>query len=52
MGESQGAIADLSAEERDCLRIVLGDDVFAEFEAGERLPTDEEGTAGEVCFPE
>lgn len=48
----QEAIAALSAEERECLIRVLGEDTFAEFEAGQRLPTDEEGAAGEECFAE
>ena len=48
----QEAIAELSDEERECLIGVVGEDAFAEFEAGERLPTEEEETAGEVCFAE
>ena len=46
----QEAIAALSAEERECLIQAMGDDAFAELEAGERLLTEEEETAGEVCF--
>ena len=48
----QEAIEALSPEERECLVRVIGEDAFAELEAGERLPTDEEGAAGEECFAE
>lgn len=43
-------IASLPAEQEDCLRRVLGDDVFAEFEAGIRMPTEEEFAKGDECF--
>ena len=42
----------LSVEDEDCLRGVLGDDVFDELKAGARLPTADEFAAGEGCFTE
>jgi hypothetical protein len=42
----------LSVEDEDCLRRVLGDDVFDELKAGSRLPTVDEFAAGEGCFTE
>ncbi len=42
----------LSVEDEDCLRRVLGDDVFDELKAGSRLPTADEFAAGEGCFTE
>ncbi len=43
----------LSIEDEDCLRRVLGDDVFDELKAGTRLPTADEFAAGdESCFAE
>ena len=48
----RAAIAELTDEERECLRGVVGDEAFAEFEAGVRVPHDEEMNAGDVCFTE
>ncbi len=43
-------IEGLPSEQGDCLRQVLGDDVFAEIEAGVRLPTEEQFQNSALCF--
>jgi hypothetical protein len=49
--ELQEAIAELPAEQQECLRSVWGDAVYEELAGGERLFTEEEEAAGsEECF--